>query len=179
MADVLLLEFGSLGRVLAASPERLRQAVPNAPLVVSHLSATRAAMIEAFRSDLSSQPLVSSWHDLLEYLIADMALLLTERVRILHLNARNRLIRDEVMSEGTIDQAAFYVREIVRRALELGSASIVVAHNHPSGSPEPSRADIALTRRLAQGCEAVGVSLFDHVIVAAEGHASFRARGLL
>nr|WP_277754292.1 DNA repair protein RadC [Sphingomonas glacialis] len=179
MADALLLEFGSLGRVLAASPARLRQVVPNAPLVVSHLSDTRTAMMEAFRSELSSRPLVSSWNDLLEYLMADMALLLNERVRVLHLNTRNLLIRDEVMSEGTIDQAAFYVREIVRRALELGSASIVVAHNHPSGSPEPSRADIDLTRRLKHGCDAVGVRLFDHVIVAAEGHASFRARGLL
>lgn len=174
-----MLEFGSLGRILAASPTRLRQVLPDAPDVVAHLSDVKAAMIEALRPDLTARPLLSSWNDMFDYLTADMALLLTERVRVLHLNARNLLIRDEVMSEGTIDRTGFYVREIVRRALELGSASIIVAHNHPSGSPEPSRADIDLTRRLTQGCSAVGVSVFDHVIVAAEGYASFRARGLL
>lgn len=165
--------------MLAASSNRLRKAIPESPRVADEIAMLRTAMIHAVRCDLGLKPLLSSRGDLLDYLRADMALMLTERVRILHLNTQNRLIRDEVLSDGTIDEASFHIREIVRRAIELGSASIIVAHNHPGGSPTPSLVDIDLTRRLANACGTIGITLVDHIIVASEGHASFRTLGYL
>ncbi len=136
-------------------------------------------MVHALRSELAVKPIVSSQRELLDYLAADMANLMTERVRILHLNTQNRLIRDEVMSEGTIDQTSFHVREIVRRAIELGSASIIVVHNHPSGSSHPSTPDIISTRRLFHACDTLGIALIDHIVIASDGSCSFRALGLV
>src|SRR5690606_11679163 len=104
--------------------------------------------IRLLRADAAARPVLSNWQALLDYLRADMAHLPIERVRVLHLNSRNMLIRDELMSEGSIDEAALYVREVIRRALELGSAAIILMHNHPSGDPSPSQADIKLTRNI-------------------------------
>jgi DNA repair protein RadC len=125
------------------------------------------------------QPVLSSWQALLDYLRADMAHMTTERVRVLHLNSRNMLIRDEVMAEGSIDQAAVHVREVIRRAIDLGSASIILVHNHPSGDPAPSRADIALTRDIADAGKRLGIGVHDHVIIGAKGHSSMRSMGLI
>ena len=108
-----------------------------------------------------------------------MAFKSTEQVRVLHLNTRNVLMRDEVMNEGSIDEATVHVREVLRRALEIGSASIILVHNHPSGDPTPSQADIQVTRRLDEGGARVGILLLDHVIVTAGGHSSLRTMGLL
>jgi DNA repair protein RadC len=108
-----------------------------------------------------------------------MAHMLTERVRVLHLNSRNNLIRDEVAAEGSIDQAAVSVREIIRRAIDLGSASIILVHNHPSGDPQPSRADIRLTQDIVSAGKPLGILVHDHVIIGAKGHSSMRAMGLL
>ena len=102
-----------------------------------------------------------------------------ERVRVLYLNSRNMLIRDEVASEGSIDQSAIYVREVVKRALELGAAAIIIVHNHPSGNPEPSRQDIAITRDLADAAGRRGIALHDHISIGGSGHRSLRALGLL
>jgi DNA repair protein RadC len=98
---------------------------------------------------------------------------------VLHLNARNMLVRDEVMSDGSIDEAALYVREVIRRAIDLGSAAIILVHNHPSGDPAPSRADIDITRRVAEAGKRLGIALHDHIIIAGSGHSSLRAMGLL
>ena len=108
-----------------------------------------------------------------------MAHMTTERVRVIHLNARNMLIRDEVMAEGSIDQAVIHVREVIRRAIDLGSAAIILVHNHPSGDPQPSRADIALTRDIADAGRKLGIAVHDHIIIGAQGHSSMRGMGLL
>jgi DNA repair protein RadC len=108
-----------------------------------------------------------------------MAHLITERVRVLHLNVRNQLIRDEVMSEGSIDQAAIYTREVIRRAIDLGSSSLILVHNHPSGLPDPSRADIDVTRSIVEAGKRMGITVHDHIIIGAQGHSSMRAMGLL
>jgi DNA repair protein RadC len=102
-----------------------------------------------------------------------------ERVRVLHLNAKNMLIRDEVISEGSIDQATVHVREVIRRAIDLGSSAIILVHNHPSGDPAPSRADIALTRDIIDAGKRLNVAVHDHVIIGATGHSSMRALGLI
>jgi DNA repair protein RadC len=122
---------------------------------------------------------LASWQALIDYLHADMAHRATERVRVLHLNTRNMLIRDELIAEGSIDQAAVHVREVIRRAIDLGSAALILVHNHPSGEAQPSRQDIALTREIVQAGKPLGIAVHDHIVMASGGHASMRAMGLL
>ena len=136
-------------------------------------------MLHAFRSQAFDRPVVSNTSRLLDYLRFDMGSDRVETVRVLHLNARLMLLRDEVVGEGTVDEAPVYVREITRRALELGSTALIMVHNHPSGDPEPSRADIDVTKRLGRACELFRIHLHDHFIVTARGHSSMRAMGLL
>ena len=108
-----------------------------------------------------------------------MAHHVNERVRVLHLNTKNMLIRDELMSEGSIDEAAVYVREVIKRAMDLGSAAIILVHNHPSGDPSPSRADIEITRNMVEGGKRMGIAVHDHIIMGTSGHSSLRALGLM
>jgi DNA repair protein RadC len=122
---------------------------------------------------------LAGWQALLDYLQADMAHIGIERVRVLHLNARNILIRDETIAEGSIDQAAVHVREVIRRAMELGSTALILVHNHPSGDPAPSRQDITLTRQIIEAGAHLGIGVHDHVIIGAKGHSSMRALGLI
>ena len=123
--------------------------------------------------------MLASWQALLDYLRADMAHHSIERVRVLHMDSRNTLIRDEVMNEGTVDEAPVYAREVIRRAIQLGSAAIILVHNHPSGDASPSRADIDITRTIAAGLKPLGIALHDHIIIAKGGHTSLRAQGLI
>jgi DNA repair protein RadC len=116
---------------------------------------------------------------LLDYLRADMAHLTIERVRVLYLNSKNMLIRDEIASEGSIDQAAIYIREVVKRAIDLGATAIVLVHNHPSGDSAPSRQDISMTREIADVGKKLGISVHDHVIIGRDGFTSMRSAGLI
>jgi DNA repair protein RadC len=122
---------------------------------------------------------LANWQALLDYLRADMAHHLVERVRVLHLNTRNMLIRDELMGEGSVDEAPVYAREVIRRAMDLGTAAVILVHNHPSGDPKPSKADIDVTRAIADAGKRLGIAVHDHVIVGTQGHASLRALGLI
>jgi DNA repair protein RadC len=131
------------------------------------------------RTRIADRPILSDWQALRDYLHADMAHRAIERVRVLHLNTRNALIRDDLMSEGSIDQAAVHVREVIRRAIDLGSAAIILVHNHPSGDPQPSRQDIALTREIIAAGKPLGISVHDHIIVGTSGQVSPRALGLI
>jgi DNA repair protein RadC len=133
----------------------------------------------AAQSHVSDRPVLANWQALLDYLRADMAHHAIERFRVLHLNTKNMLIRDEVMSKGSIDQAAVYVREVIRRAIDLGSASIILVHNHPSGDPSPSRADIDITRTIAEAGKRLGITVHDHIVMGTAGHVSLRAQGLI
>ncbi len=143
------------------------------------LKAAHAAALRLLRAQIAERPVLANWQAVLDYLRADMAHHAIERVRVLHLNSRNLLIRDELMSEGSIDEAALYVREVIRRAIDLGSAAIILVHNHPSGDPSPSRADIEVTRNVAEAGKRLGIALHDHIIMGTEGHASLRALGLI
>lgn len=124
-------------------------------------------------------PVLSHWDALIDYLKASLSHHPREQVRVLHLNTRNMLIRDEVVSEGTIDQAQLYVREVIRRAMDLGSSAIILAHNHPSGDLTPSRADIDVTRAIADAGRRLGIVVHDHLIFGSAGHVSMRAQGLI
>lgn len=178
-AKALLREFGGLGGVFAADHQALARVPGMGELSIASLRAVQATAIRLVKSHVADRPVLGNWQALLDYLRADMAHHPVERFRVLHLNARNVLIRDEVMSEGSIDQAAVYVREVVRRALDFASAAIILVHNHPSGDPSPSRADIEITKAIAAAGKPLGIAVHDHLIIGTQGHASLRAQGLI
>ncbi len=182
LAKQLLTEFGGFGPLLAADAGTLKAVPYVGDSVVAMLRALDGAVRHVLLGEVAQRSVLGNWQGLVDYLRASMAQHLNERVRILHLDSRNQLIRDEVVSEGSIDQSAIYVREVVRRALQLGSAAIIVAHNHPSGDATPSSQDIAVTRALIAACKPLGIALHDHVIVARGDESritSMRSAGLI
>ena len=179
LAKRLLHDFGGISGLLSADPVAIARVDGVGDTAVAALKIVQAASLRMLRVKASEAPILASWQSLLDYLRADMAHILIERVRLLHLNGKNMLIRDEVIAEGSVDQAAVHVREVIGRAMQLGSSSIILVHNHPSGDPAPSRADITLTREIAEAGKRLGISVHDHVIIGAEGHSSMRAMGLL
>lgn len=179
LAKKLLHEFGGIGGLLSADSEAIARNGGVGDGAVAALKIVQAAALRMLSDPIRNQPVLGSWQALLDYLRADLASLTIERVRILHLNARNMLIRDELMAEGSIDQAVVHVREVIRRAMDLGSAAIILVHNHPSGDPSPSRADIQLTRDIIEAGRRLGIAVHDHIIIGANGHSSMRAAGLL
>jgi DNA repair protein RadC len=179
LAKALLAEFGGLGGLFTADPESLTRVPGMGETSVAAVKIVQAATLRMLRGTLEDRPVLGNWQALLDYLRADLAFEINERVRVLHLNTRNILIRDEVMSEGSVDEAAVYVREVIRRALELGSAAVILVHNHPSGDPSPSRADIDVTRQIAEAGKRLGITVHDHIIIGTKGHSSLRALGLI
>ena len=179
LAKRLLHEFGGIGGLLSASPDALRRALKDNDRQVAAIKIAQAAALRLLRAEVAAKPVLSNWQALLDYLRADMAHAGVERVRVLHLNTRNMLIRDELMGEGSIDEAPVYTREVIRRAMDLGSAAVILVHNHPSGDPKPSKADIDITRAIADAGKRLGIAVHDHVIIGTQGHASLRAMGLI
>jgi len=179
LAKSLLGRFGGLAGVFNADAAALAQHPGMGETSAAALKIVALAARRLARTGVQDQPVLASWQALIDYLTIDMAHLKHERVRVLYLDTKNRLISDEVLSEGSLDEAAIHPREVVKKALDLGSAAMIIVHNHPSGSPEPSRADIALTNRIAEAGRLLGIALHDHVIIGKEGHASFRAKGLV
>lgn len=179
LAKAVLREFGGIGGLLTADAEALRRVQGMGETSVAAIKIAQAAAIRLLQSDAAARPILGNWQALLDYLHADMAHHVIERVRVLHLNSRNMLIRDEVMSEGSIDQAQVHVREVIRRAIDLGSAAIILVHNHPSGDPSPSRADIEITRAIIDAGKGLGIAVHDHLIIGTSGHVSLRAKGLM
>ena len=178
-AKALLREFGGLGGVFAADHQSLARVSGMGELSIAALRAVQAVAVRLVKGAVAERPVLANWQALLDYLRADMAHHPVERFRVLHLDTRNVLIRDEVMSEGTIDQAAVYIRQVVKRALDLGAAAVILVHNHPSGDPSPSRADIDITKAIAAAGKPLGIAVHDHLIIGARGHASLRAQGLI
>jgi DNA repair protein RadC len=178
-AKALLREFGSLGKVLTAEPAALMKVNGVGEVAAAALKIAQATALALLRADITERPMLASWQALLDYLHADMAYLGIERVRVLYLDSKNMLMCDEVASEGTIDQAAIYTREIVKRAIAVGAANLILVHNHPTGDPQPSRADIQLTRDIVEAGKRLGIAVHDHVIIGARGHTSLRAQGLM
>lgn len=179
LAKALLGQFDGIGGLLTADWDALARFPGMGETSTAAIKIAQAAALRLLRAQVTTQPILSSWQALLDYLRADMAHLKVERVRVLHLNARNMLIRDDHMGDGSIDQAAIYAREVIRRAIDLGSTSLILVHNHPSGSPEPSRQDIEVTRHIVAAGKSLCIAVHDHVIIGRDGHVSLRAKGLL
>jgi DNA repair protein RadC len=179
LAKKLIKDFGGFGRLLSADAEAIMRVGDVSEGAAAAIKIAQAAALRLLESNVMDQPVLGSWQALLDYLRADMGALAVERVRILYLNARNMLIRNEPMSEGSVDEAAVYVREVIRRALEYHATALILVHNHPSGDPQPSQQDIRLTREIVEAARPLGISVHDHVIVGARTCASLRSLGLI
>ena len=179
IAKALIARFGSFAEVLGASQERLLEIDGVGESVALDLKIIEAATIRMTRGALRDRPMLSSWADVLSYCRAAMAFAEREEFRLLFLDKRNALIADEVQGSGTVDHTPVYPREIVRRALELNATAIVLVHNHPSGDPTPSSADIRMTQEIIAISAPMGITVHDHIIIGRNGHASFRGLKLI
>lgn len=179
MAKDLLARFGTLSGVLNADPAALKQIKGLSDAGVGAIKIAGLAARRMARSQVQQQPVLGSWQSLLDYLSIDMAHLNHERVRVLYLNTRNRLLQDHLVHDGTIDEASIHPREVIKRGLDIGASALILVHNHPSGNPEPSRADIQVTSRIAEAGRHLGIVVHDHVIIGKEGQVSLRAKGLI
>ena len=179
LAKELIRRFGSFGEVIAASPQRLAEVDGVGEAVIAALKTVEAAALRLSKAKMLGRPALSSREAVLDYCAAAMARAETEQFRILFLDRKNALIAEEVHQRGTVDHTPVYAREVVKRALELGASAIILVHNHPSGDPTPSRADIAMTREIVAAAKALHIDVHDHLVVGRGGHASFKALGLL
>lgn len=175
LAKQLIARFGSFAAVLAASPTALQEVKGVGDGVVAMLKIVQHAAQLMQRQEISKRPLLSSWQQLLDYCHSVMAQEKVEQFRLLFLDGKNRLIADEIQNIGTVNHAPVYVREVVKRALEFHASAIIMAHNHPTGDPTPSRDDITMTREIKKALEVVNIKLHDHLIIGKEGHASLRS----
>jgi len=179
LAKQLIAHFGSFAEAIAAPIDRLMEVDGVGESVAAHLKIVEAAALRLSKTKLLGKPALSSWTALIDYCTAAMARNPNEEFRILFLDRKNILIADEVQNKGTVDHTPVYPREIVKRALELGASAIILVHNHPSGDPTPSRADIEMTRQIAEAAKALHVAVHDHLVIGRSGHASFKALGLM
>lgn len=179
LAKRLIEQFGDFNGVISAPATRLKDIPGVGPSVVCELKVIEAAAHRLARAKVMNKHAVSSWSELMDYCKTTMAHREIEQFRILFLDRKNVLIADEEQAKGTVDHVPVYPREVVKRALELNASSLILVHNHPSGDPTPSRADVDMTRLIEKAAKAVGITLHDHVIVGKELDTSFRGTGLL
>jgi DNA repair protein RadC len=179
VAKALIEKFGSFAAVIGAKPERLMEVPGVGPAVAFDLKVLQAAALRMQLVTASERPVLSSWSTVIKYCRSAMAFEDREQFRILFLDKKNRLIADEVQQRGTVDHTPVYPREVIKRALDLAASGIILCHNHPSGDPTPSRADIDMTKFIVEAASKLGIVVHDHIIVGREGHASFRTLGLI
>ena len=180
LAKTLLREFGSFSGVFNASQARLSQIKGLGDTTIAHLKVIQAVAARFGRDRIDSQqPILSSWSQLIEYCNSQMAYQSIEQFRILFLDKKNRLIADEVQQTGTVDHTPVYPREVIRRTLELSATALILVHNHPSGDPAPSSADVRMTREIADVAKPLGITLHDHIIIGKSSHTSLRALKLI
>lgn len=179
VAKALMARFGTLAGVLNADAQALQQVKGVGETSAAALKSVALAARRMARAEVKGKPVLGSWQALLDYLAIDMAHLTIERVRVLYLDTRNQLIDDHHVGDGSIDEATIHPREVIRRAMDVGAAAMILVHNHPSGNPEPSQADIQITKRIAEAGRHLGITVHDHVIIGREGHVSLRAKGLI
>jgi len=179
LARTLIDRFGSLAGVLTADARTLAAHPGMGEATAAALKIVVLAARRLARQKVREAPVIGSWQTLIDYLTIDMAHLTRERVRVLYLNARNMLILDEHVGDGSIDEAAIHPREVIRRALDLGATALILVHNHPSGNAQPSRADIEITNRIAEAGRLLGVTVHDHVVMGRDGHVSLKATVLI
>ena len=179
IARALIQRFGGLAGVLNADPRALAGFPGMGETSAATLKVVALAARRLARAQVREQPVLGSWQALIDYLMIDMAHLTVERVRVLYLNHQNMLIKDDHVGDGSIDEAAIHPREVIRQALDIGATALILVHNHPSGTPEPSRADIQITNRIAEAGRLLGIVVHDHVIIGRHGHVSLKAKGLI
>jgi DNA repair protein RadC len=179
LARALLEAFGDFNRVLSAPPDRLARIKGVGDAVVTDLKILEAAAHRMARSKVLKTHVISSWDAILDYCHTTMAHRETEQFRVLYLDRKNTLIADEEQARGTVDHVPVYPREVAKRALELNASALILVHNHPSGDPTPSQADIDMTMQIQTACMALGLTLHDHLIIGKSRELSFRAQGYL
>ncbi|WP_432444359.1 RadC family protein [Rhizobium lusitanum] len=179
IAKALLARFGSLGGVFGAPVGLLTEVGGVGDAVALDLKLVASVAQRMLKSELTGKPVLSSWKSLIDYCHAAMAHEAREQFRLLFLDKRNALIADEVQGFGTVDHTPVYPREVVKRALELSASAVILVHNHPSGDPTPSRADIDMTKTIIDTAKPLGITVHDHVIIGKNGHVSFRALRLI
>ena len=173
-----MARFGSLAGVLAASPAELKTGAGVSEAVTLDLKLVHEMTLRIGRQAVAKRTVITSWSKLLDYVKIALAHEAREQFRVIFLDRKNQLIADKVMNHGTVDHAPAYPREVMRRALELSASSVILVHNHPSGDPPPSSADIEMTRQVVEAGRALRISIHDHLVVGRDGAASFRALGL-
>jgi DNA repair protein RadC len=179
LAKQLIAKFGSFAETISAAPARLREVKGVGETVVTELKIVQAAAVRLTRSEAKKRPVLSSWSSVLDYCRTAMAFAEKEQFRLLFLDKRNQLIADELQQTGTVDHTPVYPREVVKRALELSATALILVHNHPSGDPTPSQADIQMTRAIIDVAKPLGIAVHDHIIVGKEGHASLKGLKLI
>ncbi len=179
LAKIMLTKFGSLPELMNAPIEDLTKISgisENTAIAIKTVMATSHRMM---KQELMQKPVLNNWTRLMDYCHATMAHEKREHFRILFLNKKNELIEDEIQGSGTVDHTPAYPREIMKRALELGATAMILLHNHPSGDPKPSRADIDMTNQIIRAAEAFDIMIHDHIIISRNGYTSFRNEGLI
>ena len=179
LAKSLINRFGSFAALISTPGEQLLHNAGLGPHSVVSIKLVQEAAIRLARAELADQPVVNNWEKLIDYLTAVLAREKTEQFRILFLDTRNRLIADEAQARGTVDHTPVYPREVVKRALELHATAIILVHNHPSGDPSPSRADLEMTAEIREAARVLGVVVHDHVVIGNGRWLSFRREGLM
>jgi DNA repair protein RadC len=179
LAKELIAKFGSFAEVVAAPHGRLREVKGLGEAAVTELKIVHAAASRLAKGQVKKRPVLSSWSSVLDYCRTAMAFADKEQFRLLFLDKRNQLIADELQQTGTVDHTPVYPREVVKRALELSATALILVHNHPSGDPTPSRADIQMTQAIIDVAKPLGISVHDHIIVGKEGHASLKGLKLI
>ena len=179
LAHLLLTVFGDFNRVISAPVARLAEVKGVGEAVITELKIVEAAAQRLARSRVLQRHVISSWAAVLDYCHTTMAHRDTEQFRVLYLDRKNVLVADEAQAQGTVDHVPVYPREVVKRALELNASALILVHNHPSGDPTPSEADIAMTRQVQVAADALGLTLHDHLVIGRSRELSFRSAGLL
>ncbi|MBU1174598.1 MAG: DNA repair protein RadC [Alphaproteobacteria bacterium] len=179
IAKAMMDRFGSFSEALAAPPHLLEEIEGLGATAITDLKVVLAAAQRFSRDQINDKTILGSWSEVIDYCCAHMAFESKEQFRILFLDKRNRLIADEVQQVGTVDHTPVYPREVIRRSLELSATALILVHNHPSGDPSPSSADVTMTRAIADVAKPLGITIHDHIIIGRSGHASMRGLKLI
>jgi DNA repair protein RadC len=179
LAKKMIADFGGFAQLLSADADTIMRRCQVSENVAGAIKIAQATAVRFLKTQVQGQKVLGSWQALMDYLAVDMGFLPIERVRVLYLNAKNVLVRDLVLSEGSVDEAAVYVREVIRGAVDSHATAMILVHNHPSGDPQPSQADIRLTREIIDAARPLGIQVHDHVIVGATRSYSLKQMGLI